>query len=271
MAINYATKYADTALAAFAAGALTEVFAPKYDWTGAKTVTVFTNDTVALATYTPSAGFGTPTLVGNSKDDLLVTQDKGFSALVDKMYADSVNGSMLVGEFAATQISNIVVPAIDTYRLAAIASACPSGQVTTGAVTSANAYSKFLTANAALTDSEVPTVGRVAFITTGFHNSIKQSDSFMRASEIAAGELRNGQVGRVDGVDLIVVPSTRMPSGYSCIIVQVDAIAAPVKMSDLTVFDSVPGYSGAQIDGRFVYDCFLMDTLNDGVYALKDS
>lgn len=262
--VNYVTKYADAALEAFKVGSLTSVFDSKYDWTGAKTVTVFTNTTATMADYSRTGGFGTPTHIGNTKDDLLVNKDRSFNGLIDKMDMDETGATLAAGEWLGMQIRQVVVPEVDTYVLATIATACPSGQVTTGAVTSANAYTTFLNLNVKLDDAEVPVEGRVAFATAAYCNSLKLDANFVKASDLGMQTLINGQIGEIDGVPVIKVPSSRMPSGCVLIIAHRAAIACPVKLADGKIGQDAL-YSGWIVNGRFVYDAFLLDTLNAGI------
>ena len=251
-------------------GSVTQVFTAKYDWVDAITVNVFTNATVAPGDYSPSGGHGTPTLIGNTVDTLTVAEDRSFSGLLDKLDMESVAGTKKAGEWLATELRQQVIPDVDKYRFAALYTACPTGQVSaSAAITSANAYTEFLAGNETLDEAGVPTVGRVCFITPAAYNKLKLDDNFIKASDLGQSIMLNGQVGEVDGVPIIKVPAATLnatDNHMDFIIVHVDAVAAPVKLVDYTVFESVPGYSGSRVDGRYVHDLFLLDTLNDGIY-----
>lgn len=271
MATNYAEKYAPQALEAFAAGSYTQVFTGKYDWVDVKTVNVFTNATVAMGDYTPSAGFGTPTLIGNTKDTLTVAEDRAFSAIIDKLDMESTAGTMRAGEWLGTQLRQQVTPDVDKYRFDALFSACPSGQVSaSAAITSANAYTEFLAGNEKLDEAGVPSVGRVCFITPQAYNQLKLDSNFIKASILAQDMLLRGQVGEVDGVPLIKVPSTTInatDNHVDFIIVHVDAVAAPIKLAEYEVHNTSEQYSGSRVNGRVVHDLFVLDALNTGIYA----
>jgi N4-gp56 family major capsid protein len=271
MAIEYATKYADAALNAFKLGSVTEVFAAQYDWTGAKTVTVFTNATASMADYVPSAGYGTPGLIGNTKDDMTVSKDRKFVGLLDRLDMESVNGTLRAGEWLAKQIREQVTPDVDKYRFLALHTACPSGQISaSAAITSANAYTAFLTGNETLDEAEVPTAGRVAFVTPAVYNKLKLDANFVKASELAQSQIIfNGQIGEVDGVPIIKVPSSIMNATdkhMDFIIVHTAAVAAPIKLADYQIVESSERYSGSLVNGRIAHDLFLLDTLNTGIY-----
>jgi hypothetical protein len=275
MAFNYATNYASQALQPFTLASLTTpVFDAKYDWTGAKTVTVFTNNTVALTDYSRTGGYGTPTTIDNSKDDLLVTADKGFSANLDRLDMESSAGSLAAGQWLAAQMREQVAPVIDKYNFLALFNACPSGQISaSAAITSANAYTAALAGNAVLDEALVPMAGRVMFASPAYLNSIKTDANYVKASDLAQGEIMfNGQVGQIDGVPVVKVPDAIMNATDKHIdfmIVHRAAIAAPVKLQEFKVYQDVPGWSGSRVEGRVVFDLFLLDALNDGIYIHK--
>ncbi len=72
-------------------------------------------------------------------------------------------------------------------------------------VSAENAYQKFLTAMAELTENNVPVAGRVAFVTPTYYSLLKQSGTFISAGDMAQEMLIKGQVGMVDGAAIVVV------------------------------------------------------------------
>jgi hypothetical protein len=284
MAVNYATKYADAALDQFKVGSYTAgVFGAKYDWTGAKTVAVFSNATASMNDYvrTGTARYGTMENLGNTVDTLEVDQERSFIGAIDGLDEMDTNGTLNAGSFLRQQINRVITPDIDSYAFDAIFDACPTAQISASAVmTSANAYTAFLTGNLALTNDLVPLSGRVAFVTGTFNNLLKLDSSYVKASDLAQRDIAyNGMVGMVDGVPIIMVPDGIMNgSGYNggdnhvdFMIVHQDAIALPVKLADYTVLPkgTVANVFGDVVQGLVVYDCFVLDALNDGIYIHK--
>lgn len=271
MAQNYAANYADKALSPFALASVTQgVFQAQYDWTGANTVYVFNNDTVALADYTTSAGYGTPTLVGNTVDTLTLSKDQSFAGLLDKRLVESTGLDNAAGQWLADQMTQIVTPAIDKYAFHALYTACPSGQISSSAaITSANAYTAFQTGNAAMDEELVPTVGRVVFATPAYINSLMIDTNFIKASDLGQAAVFNGQIGEIDGVPVVKVPSAIMNATdhhMDFIIVHTAAVCQPVKLADFDIVEKSERYSGSLVNGRLVWDTFLLDELNDGIY-----
>lgn len=273
MAQNYAAAYAPMAEEAFALASLTQgVFSAKYDWTGVKTVNVFTNGTLAMGDYVISSGYGSPTVVGNTVDDLVVSKDRKFNGLIDRLLMDSTEGSIRAAEWLGEQTRQKVVPDIDGYRFDALHDGCPSAQISaSAAITSANAYTEFLAGQVILDELLVPQAGRVCFATPDFLNKIKLDSNYTKATDLAQGDiLYNGQVGMIDGVPVIKTPSAVMnatDNHMDFIIVHRDAVAVPMKLEDVQIFETVPNWSGSQIQGRYVHDLFVLDAKNTGIYV----
>ena len=270
MAQNYASTFSPMAEEAYSLGSLTSLFSAKYSWTGVKTVSVFTNGTLALSDYSIPSGYGSPTVIGNTVDDLTVSKDRGFNGLIDRLLMESDEGVIAAASWLGEETRQRVVQDIDAYRFLALYTACPTAQISTSAViTSANAYTAFLTEQSALDEAKVPQVGRVAFATPQFINSIKLDANYVKATEMAQNEvIFNGQVGAIDGVPVIKVPSSIMNATdhhIDFVIVHKDAVAAPMKLEDVQIFETVPNWSGSQIQGRYVYDLFVLDAKNNGI------
>lgn len=273
MATNYAEKFAPNAVEAFALASVTDIFTGQYEWVDALTVKVFTNETVALGAYNRTGGYGTPTTIGNSVDTLTVGDDASFSANLDKLAVASTAGALKVASWTGEQTRQQVVPYIDAYRFDALWDACPTGQISAGAaITSANAYTAFMTGQTALDEALVPKPGRFVFGTPAFINSLKMDANYVKASELGQDLIFNGQVGKIDGVPVISVPSSllnKTDHHMDFILVYAGSVVAPMKLEDLQVYESVPGWSGSRVEGRYVHDLFVLDTLSAGLYIHK--
>jgi hypothetical protein len=277
MAQNLAAKYSPKVAERFYAKNLTELAVNNdYDWDGVTTVNVYSVNTTPLGTYTRS-GAGNryqaaPTDAGTTVQALTLSRDRSASVIIDKRNNAESQNVLDAGKWLARQIREVIIPEIDTYRLAALGTASTtngnSALITPGATTSANAYQNFLTLNASLTDNLVDTTGRVAFMTQAYYNLLKQSN-FILASEDAMGGRHNGVLGSVDGCKVVVVPSTYMPTSTDLIITHPSAMVSPMVLTDYTTHDNPPGVSGQQIDMRVVYDAFVLTAKIKAVAAHK--
>lgn len=259
MAVNVASKYSNKVVERFSTKSLTDNGLNKeYSWEGVKTVTVYSIPTVALNNYTRtgSARYGTANELDNTVQNLTLSQDKSFTFTIDKGNMTETQGVMEAGKALARQMDEVVTPAIDTYRLGVWGATTN----TTGAaiaIDKTNAYSKFLDAQEVLDNNEVPQEGRICYCVPSYIKALKQDSSFILASDIAMEKRINGQVGEIDGVKIVKVPSNRMPLKTIFILIHPSCSCSPLKLEDYKIHDNPPGVSGKLVEGRFIYDCFV--------------
>lgn len=272
MALNYAKKYAQQAVERFARGSVTQaVLTAKYDWTGAKTVVLTTNDLASLNDYNRSGvwRFGTPVEEGNTQQELTLSQDKSWTTTIDRRNRDDAGLTNAAGASLRRQIAQVIVPTVDTYRLGQIVTQAPAAHVNTSALAVNDVYQKFLALQELLGDDGVPESGRTAFCTYAAFNLLKQDSAFVKSGDLSQEMLVNGQLGEVDGVRVIPVPSGRMPANTAIILVHPDAVAAPLALESYRIHEDPPGIDGWLIEGRVVHDCFVVDTLENGIAVHK--
>lgn len=272
MAVNYATKYADKIAKIFTLGSLTEAGVNKdFNWVGSEAIKVFGITTQALADYNKSATsnrYGTPSELQNVVQTMTLSRDRAFSISIDRYTLESTNGAVKAGEVLKMQIDEQVTPEIDAYRLDKMQDAAiGNGAVEVAAVTTSNAYSVFLAGQEVLGDHKVPAKGRVAFISYDFLGKIKQDSTFMLASEVAMNERINGMVGMVDGVKLVAVPSSYLPANVAFILTHPVATVAAEKLNEYNIRTNVQGFSGVVIEGRVIYDAFVINQKVDAIYV----
>lgn len=277
MAQNLAVKYSPKVAERFSTVNLTQKAVNNdYDWDGVTTVNVYSVDTTVMGNYTRSGSnrYGTPTDAGTTKQALTLSRDRAFSTVIDRRNNDESQGVMAAGKWLARQIREVIVPEIDTYRLAALATAAVANSkvnltgATTGATTASNAYTQFLALNASLTDDLVPTTGRVAFMSQAYYNFLKQGN-FVLDSEDFAKSRHTGSLGKVDGVDIVVVPASYMPADTDLIVTHPVAMVSPMVLTDYITHKNAPGYNGWLIEGRIVYDAFVLTAKIDAIAIHK--
>jgi N4-gp56 family major capsid protein len=259
MAINYAQKYEAEVDGRFAAGSLTAaVVGSVCDWTGVNTVNVCALPTVAMGDYEMSGTgrYGVPDELDATAQALTLTRDRAFTFIIDRRNHESTMMQLEAGKALQRQLEGVVIPEIDGYRIGKLAA--NAGTAKTGALTSANAYDAFLDGVNALTDGNAPLAGRVALVSPRFYKAIKLDPSFLRGGDIAASVRLSGQVGSLDGVPLILAPGSYFPTGTYFVLAHPSAVAGPVKLCDYKIHDNPPGINGWLVEGRVVYDAFVI-------------
>lgn len=274
MAINLATKYSNKVDERFVINSLTENIGlnTDYDWEGVKTISVYSIDNATMNNYTRTGAnrYGTPTELSDTKQDYTLSKDRSFSTTIDKGNNTEQMMVKSAGKFLSRQTNEVIIPEIDVYRLATwSAAAIANSHTATTAVTASNAYLMFLNAQEALDEDKVPAVGRICYVTPKYYNFIKQDSTFIKACDMGQKMLTKGDVGEVDGVRFIKAPSSYFPANHAFILIHPKCSVSPKKLDEYKVHQDPPGISGHLIEGRQIYDCFVLEQKKNALYAHK--
>lgn len=262
MAMNYAEKYSAQVDERFKLGALTTgLVNQNYDWLGVETVKVFSIPTVGLNDYslTGTSRYGTPSELGNEVQEMKITQDKSFTFTIDRKSHDDTMMTMEAGKALRRQIDEVVIPAVDEYRLAKIVAGAADGNTVTQAITKTNAYEEFLKVQEILDNKKVPNGGRVVVVTPAYLNMIKLDETFTKKGDMATQIALNGIVGEIDGVPAIKVPTSYLPANVDFVITNSLVTPAPVKLQEYKIHTDAPGISGWLVEGRVRFDAFVLN------------
>jgi N4-gp56 family major capsid protein len=273
MAVNLASKYADKVDERFHLKSLTDAAVNQdYSWDGVNAVTVYGVAISAMNNYskTGSSRYGTVGELDNTTTTYTLSRDRSFTFSIDRANYQDTQMVMEAGKALARQLDEVLTPEIDTYRLAAMAAAgVAAGNTATVAVTASNAYVSLLNGGVALDEDKVPAAGRIAFVSPTFYGLLKQDNAFIKASEIAQNMLINGQVGEVDGVKIVKVPSIYLPANTAFVITHPVATVAPFKLQDYKIHENPPGINGFLVEGRTRYDAFVLSNKQNACYTHK--
>jgi N4-gp56 family major capsid protein len=275
MAVNLAAKYSSKVDERFKLKSVTEaVVNNNYDWEGVKTISVYDIPTVAMGNYTRTGTgrYGTPAELDNNKTDYTLSRDRSFTFAIDRGNYQETQMVMRAGEALARQVDEVITPEVDIYRLAAMAAAATTaGNVSAATViTASNAYVSLLKATEKQADLKAPLQGRVAFVKPSFYNFLKLDPSFVKSTEIAQKALINGQVGEVDGIKIVMVPSSYLPANTEFIVTNPIATVAPKKLEEYKTHENPPGISGWLVEGRTIYDAFVLKNKVNAIYVHKN-
>jgi hypothetical protein len=171
------------------------------------------------------------------------------------------------GQALARQLREVVVPEFDCYCFAEMAAAAQAaGGYATDAVSKSNAYEMFLKGMEYLGDHNVPDAGRVAFCTYKFANYMMQDPAFVKYSDKSQEMVIKGILGEIDGCKIVKVPSSRLPAGAAFLIAHSEAACGPKQLEDYRIHDDPPGISGWLVEGRTIYDCFVLNEKRNALY-----
>lgn len=268
MAVDYAAKYSNKVDEAFSTASVTQgAVNNEYTFDGVETVKVYSIATAPMNDYQMEGDkrYGNPSGLGNKTQTLELSRDRSFTFTIDRKDYDDTMYTMEAGKALARQIKLEVTPEIDIYRLSTMVA--NAGTTKTGAISKTNAYEAFLDGVTALNDLQVPIVGRMAYISSAFYKAIRLDESFIKASDLAQNMLVKGQVGMVDNIPLIYVPTMYLPENSGFLITHPIATVGPVKLAEYKVHDKPQGVSGWLVEGRVRYDAFVLDNKKNAIYS----
>lgn len=253
-----------------------------YNWTGVKTLWVYSIPTVPLSDYgrhsevlgAATSGnvgvsrYGALTDLQDTAQELTVTQDKGFTFIIDKGdKMDSMNVRD-AGKALKREIDEVIVPTEDMYVFNKLATAAvANSNYGTGDLDKTNVYASFLAGQAALDNDLVPAGGRIAAVNATTLAFLKQDPAFILASDMGQKMKINGVVGELDGVKIVKVPDNYLPTNCQFIITHPSVTVKAEKLADYKIHTDPPFISGNLVEGRVYYDAFVLDTKKDGIYA----
>ncbi len=120
-------------------------------------------------------------------------------------------------------------------------------------------------------NKNVPDKGRVCFCSYKYANLLKQDPAFMKYGNLSQEMILKGVIGEIDGCKIVKVPSSRLPAGAAFILTHPIAATAPKQLEEYRIHDNPPGISGWLCEGRFIYDCFVLNEKADAVYYHGDA
>lgn len=263
MAINLASKF-ETATSELlkAKAKTTKIVNNDWNWDGVNAINIYTLTDPTMVNYTPSGAnrYGNPAEVQDTKQTFTLSRDRSWTNTIDMSNYQDTMEVRKPAKFLAQATKNVLVPEIDTYRLAALVTAGAlynrDDIVADAATTASNAYTNLLAINADITDKEAPEDGRVAIMTAAYYNFLKQG-GFVLDSDRGQDKLSSGSLGMVDGAEIVICPSGRMPANTDLIITHPSVMCAPEKLKEYKVHTNAPGINGYLIEFRIRYDAFV--------------
>ena len=272
--VNLASKYSREVDERFSRASQAELaLNNNYTFSGVQTVNVYSLPVVPMTDYNRSGAnrYGTPEDLGNSVQELTVSRDRAFTFVIDKGDNTQAEMSMDAGKALARQLREVCVPEYDAYVFNKLAQAAcaKEGHYATTAATKSNAYELLLNAQEVLGNANVPDTGRVCFCSYRFANLLMQDAAFMKQGDRSQEMAEKGILGEVDGTKIVKVPASRLPEGCTFLLAHPLACVAPKQLESYKIHTDPPGISGWLVEGRIIYDSFVLETRAKGIYVSK--
>lgn len=273
MANNLAIKFETKVAERYSLKSITDAYAGKdYNFNGVDTINVYTIDTVAMTDYTRSGltRFGTANELGDTVQTMKLTKDRAFAFTIDKGNNAEQYNVKQSNKALQRQIDEVVTPEIDIYRLSKWAAGAGITS-TDNALDTSNVLEAMFKAMSDMNDKKVPREGRTFFLLESVFNSLLLSNQVVGIDSLGNKTISTGKPGMIYGANVVPVPSTYMPSDTNFILKYKNSTVDPMKLRDYRIHTDPPGISGALVEGRFIYDSFVLDTKKEGIYVSKSA
>lgn len=276
MAVNLVTKFQPYVDEIFTTESKKSLLTNQdFNWTGAHTVKVHKVNTVAMTDYDRSGSgenvsrYGALGAVGNTLEEFTLTKDRSFTFVIDKLDKDETDGVLSGASALARQQREVIIPEVDTYVYGKMTSGAGTKK-TTVTLSADNIYGEIIEGNSALDDAEIPDAGRILVITPDTHLLMKKCKDIVMETDVSAEMRLQGVIANLDGLTVIKVPKKRLPTNFGFMIAHPVATVAPTKLEEYKVHQDPPGISGELVEGRIVYDAFVLDNKKMAIYYCEN-
>ena len=271
MAINLATKYSPKVAEKFYQKSLIAGRSSKdYSWDGVKSVQVQTIVTVAPGDYsrTGTSRYGTPTEVQDTQQIMPVNRDRSVSLTIDKGNNTEQMQIKAAGKVLAAELNEQFIPEADMWAFSKWIEG--AGTVATdGTLTKSNIVEKIHAARVAMFNAHVPMMNNTLYIPASNQMMVCLSPEFVNLERLGTHALEEGAIGKIASFEVVPVPDHYFPEGVNFLVCHKNSVLAPFKLEDALIKQDPPGISGHLVEVRYIYDAFVLEAKNKGVYVSK--
>lgn len=272
MAINLVTRFQPYVDEAFTAGSKASMLTNHdFNWSGAHTIKIHKVNTVPMSDYDRAgtgenaSRYGILGKVENTIEEMTLTKDRSFTFVIDTLDNDETDGVLSAAAALGRQQREVIIPEVDTY-VYSVMTANAGTKVTSVTLTSNNLYDEIIQATETMDNNDVPDTGRILTVTPATYRLLKKCPDLDIDCDITAEQKAKGVVGMIDGMDVVKLPAKRLPAKFGFMIAHPVATVAPTKLEEYRTHDNPPGISGKLVEGRIVYDAFVLDNKKMAIY-----
>lgn len=246
-----------------------------FDFDGAGTVKIYKVSTADMNDYGRNGAadgnwsrYGKVADLDATTETMTLSKDRSFTFVIDKLDENETARQLSGATALARQIRNVVVPEVDMHVYSKVAAG--AGTVLEAELTSTNIYEQILLASKTLDDELVPEEGRVLVVTPDVYRLMKLNKEIVMETEIGADMRKKGVISNLDGAAVVKVPAVRLPKDFSFMLTHPCATTAPTKLEDYNTHLNPPGINGTLVEGRIVYDAFVLENKKKAIYYVKN-
>ena len=243
-----------------------------FNWTGAHTVKVYKIGTGSMNDYGRTGAaegnwsrYGKVESLDATTEEFTLKKDRSFTFAIDALDTDETGEMLQSATALARQLREVTIPEVDAYTYGVM---CEDAGTKPEAValTAENIYTEILKANNALDNAQVPESGRQIVVTPDTLLLMKQCKDIIMETDIGADLRLKGVVSNLDGANVLKVPASRLPEGFGFMVCHPCATVAPTKLESYNTHKNPPGINGQLVEGRIVYDAFVLENKAKAIY-----
>lgn len=277
MAIELATKYLPYVDEMFTKESKKSLLTNQdFSFDGAGTVKIYKISTSEMNDYgRRGASEGNWSRYGKVMDldatteTMVLKKDRSFTFAIDKLDVNETAGQLEGAAALARQVREVVIPEVDTYTYGIMTS--NAGSKIGVSLTSENIYENIINGSKALDDAMIPEEGRVLVVTPETYRLMKLNKEIIMDTNVGSEDRKKGVIGILDGAMVIKVPASRLPENFGFMLAHPSATVAPTKLEDYKLHDNPPGINGTLVEGRIVYDTFVLENKAKAIYYASTS
>lgn len=241
-----------------------------FDWTGAHTIKVYKVSTSKMNDYqrtgkADGSRYGEIDNLDAVTEEMTLKKDRSFTFTVDKLDEDETGRALQAASALARQVREVVIPEVDSY-VYKVMTENAGVKPEPVQLTANNIYDEITNATESMDDNEVLEEGRQLIVTPRTYRLMKKSPDIVLNTDIGEDLRIRGVVANLDGMNVVKIPSKRLPQNFGFMVCHPVATVAPTKLEDYKVHKDPPGISGSLVEGRVCYDAFVLDNKVDAIY-----
>lgn len=248
-----------------------------FNWTGANTVKVYKISTGSMNDYGRSGAsgsnwsrYGEVESLDATTESFTLSKDRSFTFAIDTLDTDETAQMLEAATALARQLREVVIPEVDKHvysKMVAGAGTKPAAIT----LTSENIYDEITKANNELDNAEVPETGRYIVVTPDVYILMKKCKDIVMETDIGNDLVLKGVVSNLDGANVLKVPASRLPDNFGFMVCHPCATVAPEKLASYNTHQNPPGINGQLVEGRIVYDAFVLDNKKKAIYYQENT
>lgn len=252
-----------------------------FSWTGAHSIKIYKVTTAEMNDYDrPGEKVGTQDedskiilsrygaiqSLDATTEEMTLKKDRSFTFAIDYLDMDETQWQLQGATALARQQREIIIPEVDKYVYGVMCNNAGTKPVAV-ALTAENIYDEIIKSTSALDNAEVPDDGnRCLVVTPDILLLMKKNPTIALNSDIGADLRLKGVVAKLDGLNVVKVPKPRLPENFGFMVAHPCATVAPTKLEEYKVHTNPPFISGDLVEGRIVYDAFVLDNKKKAIY-----